>query len=293
MTGGTILFWFLALAASLGAVAVVVSQNVVRMAFWLIVSLGSTAGLFFLLHADFVAATQLLVYVGGTVVLLIFGVMLTASGPYNVLKMAPGNLIAVAAVGAIVFFIMYQGVADVDWNRSTLRLVAVSAERFEDIRANADQDDAKLLASAYQEQDVQGTKVYRLSPDNELDDEQEQRLLALLEANHLSFAPSTKTGGTIRPLGFSLLGSRPDQDLGSPVGLQRLSDGFYVVKTVPAADHIEHPAEAGDETEAAQSAALSTGYLLPFEIASVHLLVVLIGAAYLARAKRRMQSTAT
>ena len=31
-----------------------------------------------------------------------------------------------------------------------------------------------------------------------------------------------------------------------------------------------------------------TGYLLPFEIASVHLLVVLIGAAYLARAKRRI-----
>ena len=103
--------------------AVVVSQNVVRMAFWLIVSLGSTAGLFFLLHADFVAATQLLVYVGGTVVLLIFGVMLTASGPYNLLKMSPGNLIAVAAVGAIVFFIVYQGVGDVDWNRSALRLL--------------------------------------------------------------------------------------------------------------------------------------------------------------------------
>ena len=33
---------------------------------------------------------------------------------------------------------------------------------------------------------------------------------------------------------------------------------------------------------------LSTGYLLPFEIVSVHLLVVLIGAAYLARAKRRI-----
>ncbi|MBL8829007.1 MAG: hypothetical protein JNM18_18645, partial [Planctomycetaceae bacterium] len=33
-----------------------------------------------------------------------------------------------------------------------------------------------------------------------------------------------------------------------------------------------------------------SGYLLPFEIISVHLLVVLIGAAYLARAKRRAQS---
>ncbi len=31
----------------------------------------------------------------------------------------------------------------------------------------------------------------------------------------------------------------------------------------------------------------TTGYLLPFEIVSIHLLVVLVGAAYLARAKRR------
>jgi NADH-quinone oxidoreductase subunit J len=35
---------------------------------------------------------------------------------------------------------------------------------------------------------------------------------------------------------------------------------------------------------------LSSGYLLPFEIVSVHLLVVLIGAAYLARTKRRVDS---
>ena len=33
---------------------------------------------------------------------------------------------------------------------------------------------------------------------------------------------------------------------------------------------------------------LGTGYLLPFEVVSVHLLVVLVGAAYLARAKRRV-----
>jgi len=37
-------------------------------------------------------------------------------------------------------------------------------------------------------------------------------------------------------------------------------------------------------------AELSAGYLLPFEIVSVHLLVVLIGAAYLARTKRRKQA---
>ena len=74
MNGAEILFLIFALATCLGAIAVVVSQNVVRMAFWLMVSLGSVAGLFFLLRADFVAAAQLLIYVGGTVVLLVFGV---------------------------------------------------------------------------------------------------------------------------------------------------------------------------------------------------------------------------
>ncbi|MCA9085279.1 MAG: NADH-quinone oxidoreductase subunit J, partial [Planctomycetaceae bacterium] len=60
------LFLLFALAACGGAIAVVLSQTVVRMAFWLIISLGSVAGLFFLADADFVGAAQLLVYVGGT-----------------------------------------------------------------------------------------------------------------------------------------------------------------------------------------------------------------------------------
>ena len=64
-------------------------------------------------------------------------------------------------------------------------------------------------------------------------------------------------GETARPIGLALLGLRPDKDLGS------------------------------------KSGRLSSGYLLPFEIASVHLLVVLIGAAYLARARQRVDSDST
>jgi NADH-quinone oxidoreductase subunit J len=50
--------------------------------------------------------------------------------------------------------------------------------------------------------------------------------------------------------------------------------------------------DALSKTDSAQPAntAVLSGYLLPFEIVSVHLLVVLIGAAYLARAKRRPRS---
>ena len=87
-------FFFLlfALVACAFALAVVVSGNIVRMAFYLIVSLGAVAGLFFLLQADFLGAMQLMVYVGGTLVLLAFGVMLTARSPFVSLRSGGGPM---------------------------------------------------------------------------------------------------------------------------------------------------------------------------------------------------------
>lgn len=285
MTAGTLVFWLLAAGAGLGAVAVVFTQNVVRMAFWLIVSLGSTAGLFFLLHADFVGATQLLVYVGGTVVLLIFGVMLTASGPFNQLKMSPGNLIAVAATGAAVFFITFMTIKAASWDRSILRQVVLSEAKYDEVHdAIGSEELDRLFHEAFHPVEVHGTTVFQYSPEVELADDEQQQLLALLETNGLKYSPSSKTGGTIHPLGFGLLGSRPDKDLIAPDGLATISDGFYSIKP-----HQETQMASEDGSEA--TPAISSGYLLPFEIASVHLLVVLIGAAYLARAKRRVERT--
>jgi NADH-quinone oxidoreductase subunit J len=71
-------FFLFALVSCAFAVMVVLTANIVRMAFYLTISLGATAGLFFLAGADFVGAMQLMIYVGGTLVLLVFGVMLTA-----------------------------------------------------------------------------------------------------------------------------------------------------------------------------------------------------------------------
>ena len=51
------------------------------------------AGLFFLAGADFLGAVQLMVYVGGTMVLLVFGVMLTARGPFVSMKTGGGQWI--------------------------------------------------------------------------------------------------------------------------------------------------------------------------------------------------------
>ena len=117
MTAAEMLFLVFAIATCGGALAVVFSQNVARMAFWLIVSLGSTSGLFFLLRADFVGATQLLIYVGGTVVLLIFGVMLTASGPYLRIRTSLGELVLAGGVGILLFSMIYSTVYLADWSR--------------------------------------------------------------------------------------------------------------------------------------------------------------------------------
>ena len=64
---------------AVAAVAVVVSRNVVRAALYLVVVLGGIGVLFLLLGAEFVGWTQILIYVGAIIVLLLFGLMLTAA----------------------------------------------------------------------------------------------------------------------------------------------------------------------------------------------------------------------
>jgi len=179
----TVMFLLFAVAACGCAVAVVAADNVVRMAFYLVLSLGAAAGLFFLAGAEFAGAMQLMIYVGGTLVLLVFGVMLTAQAPFVSMKTAASDRALAGIVGA--------------------------------------------------------------------------SLLAVLLLAALSVPQWRKPGEgvvpepTATPLGLAMVGVRVDE-----------------------------PPPGAPEGRRAR-------YLLPFEIVSVHLLVVLVAAAYLARAKRR------
>jgi NADH-quinone oxidoreductase subunit J len=186
----SIFFYLFAVLAGGFAIAVVLSNNIVRMAFYLVLSLGATAGLIFLAGAEFVGAMQLLIYVGGTLVLLVFGVMLTAQGPFITMKTRGGEWILAAVVGGSLLALLIQTAFSIPAWRSR----------------------------------------------------------AVIESNQTPTASPTAA-----PIGLALEGVRVDK-LNQPNA--RLRDGL-------------------------------SGYLLPFEIVSVHLLVVLIGAAYLARAKRR------
>jgi NADH-quinone oxidoreductase subunit J len=72
-----IAFGIIAALMILGAIRVVTSNNVVHAALWLVLVLAGAAAQYILLAAEFVAITQVLVYVGAVMVLFIFGTMLT------------------------------------------------------------------------------------------------------------------------------------------------------------------------------------------------------------------------
>ena len=173
------------------AIAVLVSSNVVRMAFYLIVSLTATAGLFILAGAKFVGAMQIMIYVGGTLVLLIFGVMLTAQAAFVSMRTRSSDwVLALVGGGAMLAILVSAAFSVEDWRVP-----------------RADQNQLEAAA-----------------------------------------------GESATALGWGLVGVRVDKT-----------------------GQVDESLEQG-----------MSGYLLPFEIISIHLLVVLIGAAYLARTRRKV-----
>src|SRR5207247_6035220 len=100
------------------AVAVVLTSNIVRMAFYLTLSLGAVSGLFFLAGAEFVGAMQLLIYVGGTLVLLVFGVMLTAQARFISMQTSGAEWVLAAFVGAALLgMLITAGFGVETWNQ--------------------------------------------------------------------------------------------------------------------------------------------------------------------------------
>ena len=196
MSTSVVLFAIVACWTGLSALAVLFSRNIVRAAVWLLFTLIGVTFLYFLLGADFLGASQLIIYVGGTLVLVIFGVMLTAQGPFLKLRTPVREWAAGGLVAASLFAL----------------LVHMSLQFGEPV-------EPKEAASGEQ-------------------------------------GPAVGVGA----LGLAFLNVR------------EVSPPAWVSGFARERDAIVRP---------------RMGYLLPFEIVSVHLLVVLIGAAYLARAKRR------
>lgn len=98
-----IIFYIFAVITVLSAVVVVFSRNIMYAAFSLLFTFFGVAGLYVLLHADFLAVTQILVYVGGILVLLLFGVMLTNKVVSVDIKTGTLNTLPAAVAAAVIF----------------------------------------------------------------------------------------------------------------------------------------------------------------------------------------------
>lgn len=97
-----VLFYLFAALVAISAWTIVLSQNIVRMSVYLLLTLGGVAAFYFMLDAEFLAAVQLIVYAGGTLILIIFGVMLTSKNPFMQLRTAWPQRVMGMMMGAMI-----------------------------------------------------------------------------------------------------------------------------------------------------------------------------------------------
>jgi NADH-quinone oxidoreductase subunit J len=116
VTAEAVVFYVFAAVTVGSATVVVLARSLIYSAFALLFTFFGVAGLYVLLGADFLAATQLLVYVGGILVLLLFGVMLThklydLDLRSEVTQFLPGLIIAIG-----LFLILAVTAVRTQWN---------------------------------------------------------------------------------------------------------------------------------------------------------------------------------
>ncbi len=117
-----LIFYLFAAITLISAVFVVTVRNIVHSAFYLLFTFFGVAGIYVLLGADFVAVVQLIVYVGGILILMIFGVMLTNKITSVQIKSGAWHIVpAVIGVGALGSFLYYTFV-NTTWKRGSIEI---------------------------------------------------------------------------------------------------------------------------------------------------------------------------
>jgi NADH:ubiquinone oxidoreductase subunit 6 (subunit J) len=106
---GEVVFLGIASLVIFSAIGVVVSSSLVHSAVSLLFTLFGVAGLYIFLYADFLAATQVIVYVGGILVLIIFGVMLTNKIDTPSIASSSSNQV-IGAIVSLLLFAFHLGV---------------------------------------------------------------------------------------------------------------------------------------------------------------------------------------
>ena len=111
-----LIFVALALLTVVPAVWVVFSPNIVHAGFALLFTLLGAAGLYAYLGADFIAVTQVMVYVGGVLVLVLFTVMMTRVPQHGRRRHGLDRYVPAALFSLAVFGLLYKAITAVRWD---------------------------------------------------------------------------------------------------------------------------------------------------------------------------------
>ena len=113
---GELIFLGLILVITFSAFWVVISPNLILSAVSLLITLFGVAGLYVFLYADFLAATQIVIFVGGILVLIIFGVMLTNKIEKPVIASDSSNKVIGLFVSSFIFSMLAIIVLQTPWD---------------------------------------------------------------------------------------------------------------------------------------------------------------------------------
>ena len=100
-----IVFWFFVTMTVVSAFSVVLSKNLVYAAISLLVTFLGVASMYVFLWADFMAGTQVMIYIGGILILILFGIMLT----HKITSVRISHTNVQRGVGAIVVLALFTG----------------------------------------------------------------------------------------------------------------------------------------------------------------------------------------
>jgi NADH:ubiquinone oxidoreductase subunit 6 (subunit J) len=307
-----LIFYALAAAAVAGAVAVATSRNIVRSAFALLVVLFSVAALYAVMKADFIAAAQVLIYVGGILVLIIFAVMLTHR--ITDVKLSNDSTPGPAAFCAclcLLFSLVVVILFTAKWRRDS-DVATASSEGFEVALRQYQADGATGLAfggTAFEESVVLSADVVLVPDSSRSVDQVVFVVTGGKEADKPKEAEAVKDKDAEKdkPKDGAKSTTRflPFVGRSAPYRLKfdKLDEGDYhwsvkLVGTEKDSKGVKKDAEWVFSAGRAEfgvrrgvtepiALALAGPYLFAFEVVSVLLLAALVGAAFLARKEVR------
>ncbi len=108
-------FYFLCITAALSAIGLMVVKNILHAALLLIACLLAVGGVFILLQAEFLAVAQIMVYAGGVLVLMIFGIMITLRTTGQTPQVGRSNFLTGLLAGFGLFGLLAFALSTTHW----------------------------------------------------------------------------------------------------------------------------------------------------------------------------------